>query len=94
MITKKQWKTFVYDILDWKKECGYTNVLLHLNPIVEIRYDDNNMPVIYTKSQHTPYITYSFKSAINQNANLKMLYKSVSITRVTLYQFMRLKRNL
>lgn len=93
MITKKQWKTFVYDILDWKKECGYTNVLLNGNRIIEIKYDDM-MPIIYTKSQHTPYITYSFRSAINQNANLTMLYSSVHIVNVNLYQFMRLKRNL
>ena len=94
MITKKQWKTFVYDVLDWKKECGYTNVLLNGNLIIEIKYDDDMMPIIYTKSQHTPYITYSFRSAINQNTNLTMLYSSVHIVRVSLYQFMRLKRNI
>lgn len=94
MITKKQWKQFVYDLQEWKRECGYTRVLLNGHRIIEIKYDDDMMPIIYTKLQHTDYITYSFRSAINQNANLKMLYKSVSILRVNLYQFMRLKRNL
>lgn len=94
MLTKKQWKRFVYDVQEWRIECGYTNVLLNGLRIIEIRYDDDNMPIIYTKSQHTDYITYSFRSAINQNATPKMLYKSVYIARVNLYQFMRLKRNL
>jgi len=94
MITKKQWKRFVYDVQDWKIECGYTNVLLNGHRIIEIRLDEDNMPKIYTKSEYTPYITYSFKSAIEQNATPKMLYNSVCIVNVNLYQFMRLKRNL
>lgn len=94
MITKQQWKRFVYDVQEWRMECGYVNVLLNGHRIIEIRLDENDMPKIYTKLEHTPYIVYSFKSAINQNANLKMLYQSVKIVNVNLYQFMRLKRNL